>query len=273
MEHALDAQNPHEDHALESGCRPLRELRERLGLTLRQVQTATEKLAAKHQNPAFVVHKARLSEFESKGILPNIYRLYALSAVYGRDISELLGMYGLDISRLPADSAEFGCRPSCRLGSAASHAFADHLPSVAIKTCSTLNAITARWGPLTAMFIGAAEDAPYTFGYIGTEDRSMFPLLLPGSFVQIDESKRRVVERQWSSQYERPIFFVETRDGFACSWCSVEGTNLVLWPHPLSAVPVRRYRNGSEAEVIGQVVGVAMRLDQFALSPSYPANG
>jgi hypothetical protein len=38
---------------------------------------------------------------------------------------------------------------------------------------------------------------------------------------------------------------------------------LVLQSHPLSPVPVRLLKHPQEAEVIGQVVGVAMRLGEW----------
>ena len=88
----------------------------------------------------------------------------------------------------------------------------------------------------------------------------MYPILQPGTFVQVDESKRVVVEHQWRSEYERPIYFVETREGFTCCWCSSRLNSLVLQPHPLSPTPVRILKHPQEAEVIGQVVGVAMRV-------------
>src|SRR5258708_19772917 len=88
----------------------------------------------------------------------------------------------------------------------------------------------------------------------------MYPILPPGSFVRVDEAKNRVAEGLWRSEFERPIYFVETRDGFVCSWCSINRDRIVLQSHPLSPVPVRTLRHPQEAEVIGQVVGAAMRL-------------
>ena len=151
MDYALVAQeaNYQEDQTVGLGCRPLREMRERLGLSLRDVQTATEKLAAKYQNPAFVVHKARLSDYESKGILPNIYRLYALGAVYGRDISELFGIYGIAVRRLGEDSTEFRCRPHCGPGRRVSAgASEEQLSSVEPHSfgLSALRALAMQWG-------------------------------------------------------------------------------------------------------------------------------
>ena len=103
----------------------------------------------------------------------------------------------------------------------------------------------------------------YTYGYIGSEDFTMYPILPPGTFVQVDESKNRVIEGVWRSEYERPIYFIETRDGHTCSWCAVERENIILQPHPLSPVPVRLLKHPKEAEIIGQVIGVAMRLGEW----------
>jgi hypothetical protein len=88
----------------------------------------------------------------------------------------------------------------------------------------------------------------------------MYPILPPGSFLQIDESKNEVINGVWRSEYERPIYFVETREGYTCSWCTLKHDQLVLQSHPLSPVPVRIMSHPRDAEVVGQVVGIAMKL-------------
>ncbi len=80
--------------------------------------------------------------------------------------------------------------------------------------------------------------------------------------------ERRVVERQWRSDYDRPIYLVETRDGFTCCWCDVLPNMLVLRPHSLSPAQVRILKHPQEAEVIGQVVGVAMRIGSLVAAES-----
>ena len=58
------------------------------------------------------------------------------------------------------------------------------------------------------------------------------------------------------------VEIVEHRGGYRCGWCTQNKGLLVLESHPLSQVPVEIFRYPAEAEVVGQVVGVAMRLDQ-----------
>lgn len=75
--------------------RKLRSVREELGLTLREVHKASLRLAAKHRNRRLVLSPGRLSMIETKNEVPSIFRLFALAAIYRRDIKELLTFYGL----------------------------------------------------------------------------------------------------------------------------------------------------------------------------------
>ena len=89
----------------------------------------------------------------------------------------------------------------------------------------------------------------------------MYPLIMPGAIVQVDERRREITPPgSWSSEIERPIYFLETRTGFACCWCTRDHEgNIILQPHPLSRVAIRVLRL-EEVEIMGLVVGVAMRL-------------
>jgi hypothetical protein len=120
------------------------------------------------------------------------------------------------------------------------------------------------WGMVPLAYLTRFESFQYTYGYIGSEDLTMYPILPPGSFVQVDEVKNKVADGGWRSEYERPIYFVETRNGHVCCWCtSNKPEEIILQPHPLSPVTARVLRYPQEAEVIGQVVGVAIRLGDW----------
>lgn len=48
----------------------LRTLRERLGLTVRKVESASARIAERHGNDEFSVSPSRLSDIETKGLVP-----------------------------------------------------------------------------------------------------------------------------------------------------------------------------------------------------------
>jgi hypothetical protein len=113
-------------------------------------------------------------------------------------------------------------------------------------------------------FLPRFQRGTQTYAFLGTEDFTMYPLLMPGSFLQVDESRTEVLKEGWHSEYERPIYFIETREEFICSWCNLSDSDeLVIQPHPLSPVAPRVFRRPQDAEVVGQVVGVAMRLNDW----------
>ena len=85
----------------------LRALREQLGFTIREVEAASQRIAAKHQNDDFSVPLSRLSDIETKGVIPSIFRLYSFSIIYRRDMRELISWYGVDVNQTAGDlSAE-----------------------------------------------------------------------------------------------------------------------------------------------------------------------
>ena len=81
----------------------LRSLRERLGLTMREVETASARIAERHGNDEFAVSPSRLSDIETKGLVPSIFRLYSLAVIYRSDVREVLSWYGVDLSLSATD--------------------------------------------------------------------------------------------------------------------------------------------------------------------------
>ena len=252
----------------------LRTQREKLGLTMRDVEASSERLADRHQNAEFLIPPSRLSDIETKSLLPSIYRLYALSVIYRRDLRELLSWYGVDLNNLAADMGLVS-PPKSHVSDALSGLATVQVPvrmdpAFDESRTSNLGRMVEQWGLVPLAYLAQFADRHFTYGYIGTEDFTMFPLVPPGSFVQVDETRNKVLEGPWRSEHERPIYFVETREGHTCCWCGMGRNEIVLQPHPLSPVPVRILRHPHEAEVLGQVVGVAMKLIEWCALGSSP---
>jgi transcriptional regulator with XRE-family HTH domain len=252
----------------------LRALREHLGLTMRDVETSSAAIAAKHESDEFAIPPSRLSDIETKGVVPSIYRLYSLSVIYRKDAREILAWYGVDLNKI-AEDLQFGNPPKSHKSEALENVSSVRIPvrmdpSFDPRYTANMGRVVEQWGVVPLTYLAQFADRRYTYGYIGSDDFTMYPILPPGSFVQIDESKTRVAEGAWRSEYERPIYFVETRDGYTCCWCTLQHEGLVLQSHPLSPVPVRVLKHPQEAEVIGQVVGVAMRLGEWFTVETLP---
>jgi len=252
----------------------LRGLRERLGLTMREVESASARIAERHGNDEFGVSPSRLSDIETKGLVPSIFRLYSLAIVYRSDLREILAWYGIDLSLSAAD-LQLNLPPKSHfaetLQGTAKVAIPTRLdPSFDPRRSANLSRIVEQWGSVPLGYLANLSQDKYMYGYVGSEDFTMYPLLPPGTFLQVDEARTKIEQALWRSELERPIYFVETRDGYTCCWCSLKGDDIVLHSHPLSPVPVRVLRHPREAEVIGQVVGIALKLGEWRPVESLP---
>ena len=252
----------------------LRGLRERLGLTMREVESASARIAERHGNDEFGVSPSRLSDIETKGLVPSIFRLYSLAIVYRSDLREILAWYGIDLSLSAAD-LQLNLPPKSHieqtLQGTAKVAIPTRLdPSFDPRRSANLSRIVEQWGSVPLGYLANLSQDKYMYGYVGSEDFTMYPLLPPGTFLQVDEARSKIEQALWRSELERPIYFVETRDGYTCCWCSLKGDDIVLHSHPLSPVPVRVLRHPREAEVIGQVVGIALKLGEWRPVESLP---
>lgn len=73
----------------------LRETRQRLGLSMRDVQAISQQIARKLHRAEFSIPATRIHEFERKRVVPSIHRIYTLSRVYRCEMKELLSWYGV----------------------------------------------------------------------------------------------------------------------------------------------------------------------------------
>jgi hypothetical protein len=207
-----------------------------------------------------------LADIENKGTIPSIYRLYSLCAIYRVDMDELLSWYGISLAQLPAD-AKLVQLPRTHIVGFTPRYDADVQapmaldPGIDLSKTEFLSRMIQRWGKLPLALLNRVDLRNYRYGLIGTDDWFMDPMIPPGSLVVIDDNRRRIADRGWHSEFDRPIYFLEHRSGYACAWCSLREDRLVLQPHPASRCEPQFFSYPGEIEVIGQISGIAMTLD------------
>ena len=234
---------------------------------MRDVQEASLVIASEEVTTTFMCPPPGLLRSRTKNRYPSFYKLFSLCSIYGLDLNDILSRYGVNANRTKAYRTRF-LPEITRTTAAEIYGFeekvfgnpASHRPHLSLGETQLVNRVVAMWGEIPAAFLLSCNPRRHTYGYIGLTDRTMFPLLRPGSLLMIDPERRRVTQDPWRNEFERPIYFIELRDGYRCAWCQVEGSRLSLIPHPVSNAPVQSLNLATEAEILGQVVGVAMRL-------------
>lgn len=239
----------------------LRQVRERLGLTYRDVERSSFELAAKRVRPEFIIHISRLADIENRGVVPGLHKLYALAVIYHLNPLEIFRWYEVPLDEFFGDGATFSA-PQTHLGAppATLKIPMRFDPSFDPKRTEFLSRMVERWGNFEGAMTNGGRH--HRYGYIGLSDRRMVPLLRPGSIVMVDTSVRGVEDDGWSTEYDRPMYFVELRDGYRCGWFHRDGPRLVMQPHPLSRCLPETWRIPEEAEVVGRVIGVVTRLNE-----------
>lgn len=267
--HVFKIRRANANHIMEEAGLKLKRTRERLGLRYRDVEEFSQQIADRRKNNEFVIAISRLADIENRGVVPSMYKLYSLCAIYRLDLAEVLRWYGVDAGLLASDSRSaepdkthpigFGREPlgPVPLGDVQIPLSLD--PGVDLKKTTFLSRFIQNWGNLPLMLVAGLELKQHRYAFVGMEDWFMYPLIQPGSLLLIDETRRKIVESGWVAEYDRPVYLLEHRQGWLCGWCSVNGEKLVAIPHPVSGAAPQVFGYGVEVEVVGQVVGVANR--------------
>ena len=239
----------------------LRRIREAQGLTYRDVEKASYEIAVKRGRPDFILHISRLADIENRGVVPSLHKLYSLATILHLDPMEISSWYEAPFAQTLHDGASFP-PPRTHLGESLLPTFAPNIFSPRREVQNT-GLLPSQPGPeATWPRLPDSTGGRFKYGYIGLSDRRMVPLLRPGSTVLIDTNLRRVEDAEWSSEYDRPMYFVELREGYRCGWFQRDKGRLIMHPHALSRCMPEAWRTPEEAEVVGRVVGVVTYLNE-----------
>ena len=254
----------------------LRQIRTRLGLTTRDVAELSRKIALDEANDEFSVSHARLIQIENDESTPSVYKLFTLSAIYGRPFTELVSLY------VELDSAG---KYQLALHSENTRLVSFDVyreerpvtfpvrfdPGFRVEKTSLLSRMVEIWGEVPVGLLRHLNIRKQRYGFIGLKDYTMYPLLRPGSFVQIDEQQKAPVHGGYRSEFDRPIWFLELRTGYVCSWCELHRDRILSIPHPLSPCRTQEFAYPNEVEIVGRVTAVAARLVNAPEPPAAPS--
>jgi transcriptional regulator with XRE-family HTH domain len=239
----------------------LRQTRETLGLTYRDVEKASYQIAVRRGRPDFILHISRLADIENRGVVPSLHKLFSLAAILHLEPEEIAGWYDAPFRKTFDEGASFAPPRTCLCESPVPSALSHYKPEPGASENTEL--LSKR--PVSVIPMPHVEGSSadrHRYGYVGLSDRRMMPLLRPGSTVLIDTSLRRIEDTEWSNEYDRPIYFVEIRGGYRCGWFQKDKTRLIMQPHMLSRCAPEAWRTPEEAEIVGQVVGIVSYLGE-----------
>jgi transcriptional regulator with XRE-family HTH domain len=241
----------------------LRHARERLGLTYREVERASYEVVARRGRPEFILHISRLADIENRNVVPSLHKLYSLAAIYHLNPLHITNWYEAPFEETFRDAASLPS-PLTHLSEPQMIPEESNDPPGRPSEPDQTKLLSEAPAQLGSEFPGMERFAKgrYRYGHIGLSDRRMGPILRPGSLVLVDTSRRQVEDADWNNEYDRPLYFVELRQGYRCGWFQKDRSRLIMQPHTLSRCSPEVWRTPEDAEVAGQVVGEVTYLNE-----------
>jgi hypothetical protein len=246
---------------------------------VRDVERISHELATERHNPFLALSRTWITDVETGRFVPGSFKMVSLADIYGMYLREIHKLYGVppdgDITKQhPAYRPPTTQLLTTRAQSPeAAPVEGEELPdSMRIEETNLLTGIVDIWGSVPVPLLRRFGFQQSLYGYIGTEDKSMAPLLPPGSFVQIDAKQTRIKKGPFKkssseSHFARPIYFLDIRKGYKCGWCELKDGVMTLIPHPDSGEQTQTFRYPSEVSVVGRVTAVTMSIEEEKFVP------
>lgn len=223
----------------------LKSLRNKRNITVRDVEQASRRIADVKGDKRFCISNGWLAQLENGASEPSIFKLFSLSVIYHTNFLDLARLYNVDVD----DKQKYEPVADPHLTQLIANNNGGNGHSDTQLSTNSIGAMSA-W-----QLAGGEEHGPsIIYAHLGSSDFTMYPMIRPGALLRIDTSQNKLIAGTWRNEYERPIFFIELREAFACGWCELHGDQLLMIPHYSSPTSVRRFKYPREAEIVGRVI-------------------
>ena len=250
-----------------ASCWRLRAERERLSLTVRDVRHMSREIAQQRNSKEYYIANSTLADIENGKQMPSIYKLYSLSVIYRRRYDEIASWCGVPVGESDKAHRTLAFPKTYLVGRPPEEAqrvivtaseLRERLRSEATNLVPRILASWKEHVPATLLqYFGLGQEL---YGYIGTEDNTLSPIIRPGSFVQIDPREKRILDIGWRDAHDRPIYFCELRNSYVCAWCELHDNDLILVPTRESGRHARHIRYPNDVTIVGRVTALSMRI-------------
>lgn len=228
----------------------LKTLRNRRNITVREVEQASRGIADAKGDKKFCISNGWLAQLENGASEPSICKLFSLSVIYRVNFLDLVRLYNVDVD----DKEKYEPFANPSLTQLLSFQNGDGQLSPEIPNGN--ERLETDLIPADKAITGDGDHTPQViYGHLGLTDFTMYPMIRPGALLKIDTGQDKLSTVAWRNEYERPIFFIELRNAYACGWCELQSNQLLIIPHHSSPASVRRFTYPREAEIVGRVIG------------------
>jgi hypothetical protein len=252
----------------------IRRSRVRAGLSFRDASKATRWVAQRLGDPHYFTAASTLSDYETLSAAPrHIEKIFALCIVYAIGFRDFLRASNLAWEEAGTESIPAELIPrETRLASRRSNSANGE--GNARKQNGFLSGLLKRWeevplflwkslGELTRVPNFSVSD----MFWVGGDSAPIHPWLESAEFVAINRRVRKPASSRGATFWEQPLYLLLTRDDrYLSGCCTLERGFVVVHPYPDRPFSPRQFKNGSEAEIVGEVTTILRRLNSSSRS-------
>jgi len=244
----------------------LQSSRLRAGLSFREASSLSRWIANLLADDSYFAATSTLSDYETLSGPPrHIQKAITLCVLYSIDFHELLAVSGLPLDREGRDPMPDDLVPR-EIPGGRSH------PDLTLRSDSSwgpsgfLDTLVRRWQEVPVFLRHSLDELtglkPLSLSdvfWVGGDEAPIHPWLAGASLVAINRRIKKPARPR--ALVDEPLYLVLQRDGgYLCGCCALEEDELVVHLYPGVPLGARRFRNGIDAEVIGQVTTILRRL-------------
>ena len=244
----------------------LKSSRLRVGASFREASCKSRWIASTLSDQLYFAAPSTLSDYETLSVPPrHIQKIITLCILYRIDFQEFLQACGLPLDQDghdPIPDELVPRQPPNRSHDLHAPNGQENLP----EHRSFLDSLLKQWEEVPLFLrhsfnelTGLKNFSLSDVFWVGGDKAPNHPLLSNATFVVVNRRVKNPVQSKTAC--EPPLCLLLRRDGsYLCGCCAVHQGNLVVRAYPGGRLATQQFRNGIDAEVIGQVTTILRKL-------------
>ncbi|MHB8676377.1 MAG: hypothetical protein ACYDCE_07895 [Candidatus Acidiferrales bacterium] len=246
----------------------LRSSRMRAGLSFREASSVSRWIASMLGDEFFFAATSTLSDYETLSAPPrHIQKTITLCVLYGIDFRQFLRTAGLPLDQAGRDPIP----DELVLRQAPSRSQDLRVASEEVtfeESGGLLGSVIKQWEEVPLFLRHSFSDLTGLKNFslsdvfwVGGNETPIHPWLINATFVVVNRRIKKPVRCITTDAREQLLYLILKRDGsYLCGPCALHQGNLVVHTYPGGPLGPRQFKNGIDAEIIGQVTTIVRRL-------------
>src|SRR5580704_6699373 len=245
----------------------IRRSRVRAGLSFREASKLSRWVAGKLGDSQYFTAASTLSDYETLSVVPrHTQKIITLCILYALSFADLLRAGNLVLEENGAESIPDKLLRRANLPSERKPGGSRE--TNARKQSRFFEPLLERWQEVPLFLRRSLSELARVPNFsvsdvfwVGQDHDPIHPWLRNAEFVTINRRIKKPASSKGATFWEQPLYVLLTRDGrYLCGCCTLERGIVVVHPYPDRPFIPRQFKNGTDAEVVGEVTAILRRL-------------